>query len=71
MSATTKPADPAFVRQDQLVRRRYCDDPDNCTYADCPTAFCDRDPRFKVLPNGSHCVDAESPNSEVSDRSRI
>lgn len=21
---------------------KYCDDPDNCGYADCPTAFCDR-----------------------------
>lgn len=21
---------------------KYCDDPDNCTYSDCPTAFCDR-----------------------------
>ena len=21
---------------------RYCDDPDHCTYSDCPTAFCDR-----------------------------
>lgn len=20
----------------------YCDDPDYCTYADCPTAFCDK-----------------------------
>jgi hypothetical protein len=22
---------------------KYCEDPDNCEYADCPTAFCDRD----------------------------
>ena len=22
---------------------KYCPDPDNCTYSDCPTAFCDRD----------------------------
>ena len=21
---------------------KYCDDPDHCTYSDCPTAFCDR-----------------------------
>lgn len=21
---------------------KYCDDPDNCNYSDCPTAFCDR-----------------------------
>lgn len=21
---------------------KYCPDPDNCTYSDCPTAFCDR-----------------------------
>jgi len=21
---------------------KYCDDPDNCAYSDCPTAFCDR-----------------------------
>jgi len=21
---------------------KYCNDPDNCTYSDCPTAFCDR-----------------------------
>lgn len=27
--------------------RKYCDDPDHCTYSDCPTAFCDRD---KVPP---------------------
>lgn len=22
--------------------QKYCDDPDFCTYADCPTAFCDK-----------------------------
>ena len=22
---------------------KYCPDPDNCTYSDCPTAFCDRE----------------------------
>lgn len=22
---------------------KYCDDPDHCTYSDCPTAFCDRE----------------------------
>lgn len=21
---------------------KYCNDPDHCTYSDCPTAFCDR-----------------------------
>ena len=21
---------------------KYCDDPDSCTYSDCPTAFCDK-----------------------------
>lgn len=21
---------------------KYCDDPDHCTYSDCPTALCDR-----------------------------
>jgi hypothetical protein len=42
---------------------RYCDDPDNCGYADCPTAFCDRDPRFKIRPDGSRYVEGESPNA--------
>lgn len=22
---------------------KYCNDPDHCTYSDCPTAFCDKD----------------------------
>ena len=25
------------------VGAKYCDDPDNCGYSDCPTAFCDKD----------------------------
>lgn len=45
---------------------RYCDDPDNCTYSDCPTAFCDRDPRFKIRPDGSHYVEGKSPNAPAS-----
>lgn len=23
--------------------KKICDDPDNCTFSDCPTAFCDKD----------------------------
>lgn len=34
----------AMLRKDGAV---YCTDPDHCTYADCPTAFCDRD---KAIP---------------------
>jgi len=25
-----------------MSARKYCNDPDNCEYGDCPTAFCDR-----------------------------
>ncbi len=24
------------------MKNKYCDDPDHCTYSDCPAAFCDR-----------------------------
>lgn len=24
------------------MKPKYCTDPDNCTFTDCPTAFCDR-----------------------------
>lgn len=34
----------AMPKKDGAV---YCTDPDHCTYADCPTAFCDRD---KAIP---------------------
>ena len=27
---------------DQMSASKYCKDPDNCEYGDCPTAFCDR-----------------------------
>lgn len=29
---------------------KYCDDPDNCAYSDCPTAFCDRNRRDHSSP---------------------
>lgn len=36
---------------------KYCHDPDNCTYSDCPTAFCDRkDQHSLAAPSGSHSV---------------
>ena len=33
---------------------KYCDDPDHCTYSDCPTAFCDRGAKHSfAAPSGS------------------
>ena len=29
---------------------KYCDDPDHCTYSDCPTAFCDRSSEHSFAP---------------------
>lgn len=35
------------------MKTKYCDDPDNCTYSDCPTAFCDKyateDLRYRAM----------------------
>lgn len=39
------------------IRRRHCDDPDNCTYSDCPTAFCDRFSKGNAVGDG-HLVNA-------------
>ena len=48
--------------QQKLVERklytRYCDDPDNCTYSDCPTAFCDR---TKAPPEPQKLIEALRP----------
>ena len=29
---------------------KYCNDPDHCTYSDCPTAFCDRGAEHSFAP---------------------
>jgi GT2 family glycosyltransferase len=34
--------------------RRYCADPDHCTYGDCPTAFCDRGTSAPGIIYGNH-----------------
>lgn len=34
---------------------KYCPDPDNCTYSDCPTAFCDRG-SAKFLDHAGDCT---------------
>jgi len=34
----------------QANDRKYCKDPEECTYADCPTAFCDKDNVLKADP---------------------
>jgi len=37
---------------------KYCDDPDHCTYSDCPTAFCDRGAKHSfAAPAGSTSTD--------------
>lgn len=38
---------------------KYCDDPDHCTYSDCPTAFCDRGAKhsFAAPPLLAECVE--------------
>lgn len=31
--------------------KRYCENPDDCEYVDCPTAFCDRNTRTPQPPS--------------------
>ena len=40
----------------------YCDDPDSCTYSDCPTAFCDK---------GKHSLAAMPGSDAASDLAEI
>lgn len=36
---------------------KYCEDPDHCTYSDCPTAFCDRGAKHSfAAPTGSALI---------------
>lgn len=32
----------ALSSQPPLTNKKICDEPDNCTFSDCPTAFCDK-----------------------------
>lgn len=33
----------SLIRENEAaIHSKYCNDPDHCTYSDCPTAFCDK-----------------------------
>lgn len=50
---------------------KYCDDPDNCAYSDCPTAFCDRTqsraPTWYTAEEMRHYLRAQRYSEEIAD----
>jgi predicted RNase H-like nuclease (RuvC/YqgF family) len=47
---------------------KYCDDPDSCTYSDCPTAFCDRNSQPPIKPAGDECKHSYREDSTVCEK---
>ena len=38
---------------------KYCNDPDHCTYSDCPTAFCDRSSDHSFAPPPGEYIEVD------------